>query len=107
MFLSKNFSYESWNFGPEQTNEKTVKEIVSAFQSVNPKILIDFSKIENFHETKILKLNSNKAKKLLNWRPLLSFDEMVRLTNEWYENINDSKIEMISKNQLDYFTSKI
>ena len=34
---------------------------------------------------KILKLNSDKSRYLLKWKTQLSFQEMIRLTSEWYK----------------------
>lgn len=106
MYISNKNSFKSWNFGPDEANEKTVKELVGAFQSLNSQLQIDFIQIDSYHETKILKLDSSKAKSLLKWKPLLSFDEMIKFTNDWYENISNSNTEKITMEQINYFTSK-
>ena len=41
---------------------------------------------KNFYESNILKLNSNKAKKFLKWRCILTFDETMKMVAEWYKN---------------------
>ena len=39
-----------------------------------------------YHESKLLKLNSNKALKKLNWKCLLSFEETINMVTSWYRN---------------------
>ena len=39
----------------------------------------------DFKETKILNLNSDKSKKILNWQCILSIDEQFQMVAEWYK----------------------
>ena len=43
------------------------------------------SRLKN-KESNLLRLNSNKAKKYLNWSPILNFKESVNFTTNWYIN---------------------
>ena len=43
-------------------------------------------KNQGFHESNLLKLNSNKAKKKLKWKCILSFEETISLVADWYKN---------------------
>ena len=38
------------------------------------------------YESKLLKLNSNKAKLKLNWVTNLNFKETIKMTTDWYKN---------------------
>ena len=38
-----------------------------------------------FSESKLLKLNSSKAKRKLKWSNKLSFNETLKMTANWYE----------------------
>ena len=38
-----------------------------------------------FYESKLLKLNSNKAKQKLGWKPILKFERSVKLITDWYK----------------------
>ena len=99
-FLKQNKLYDkkkgfdqAWNFGPEPRNVKNVKKIVEDINITwNLKIKSILIKKKNFKEEQILKLNSNKAKKLLKWKPLLPYNETIKLTVDWYrkylENLN-------------------
>ena len=85
-----NFS-GSWNFGPNKKNIQTVMNIVNKikslwFKKLKNKIII--KKNYNYTESGIIKLNSNKSKKYLNWKPKLDIDQTVIYTIEWYINNN-------------------
>ena len=56
-----------------------------------------------------LKLNNNKSKKYLGWRPILSINEMIKFTISWYELMrkNKSKLYDLSISQINYFIKKI
>ena len=47
---------------------------------------------KNFSESKLLRLNCNKAKKKLRWKSVLSFQETIEMVAGWYKefysNIN-------------------
>ena len=60
------------------------------------------------HESKFLSLNINKAKKELNWRPRLSFDETIKLTVDWYKNflIKKKDVNKITSYQIEYYINK-
>ena len=49
------------------------------------KIRYDFDKKENFHESNYLMLDSTKANKLLNWKPVWNFEKTVKNTMHWYK----------------------
>ena len=52
-------------------------------------------------------LNIEKAKRELNWRPKLNFDETIKLTIDWYKNyLDDKNMEKITSDQINYFTNK-
>ena len=57
------------------------------------------------YESKLLKLNSSKAEKYLNWKAILQFKETAQMTAKWYKEYykNPSKAFYLSKQQiLDY-----
>ena len=66
------------------------------------KFLIEDDFSFNLKEVETLKINSNKAKHLLNWKPKLHLDEIIELTYNWelnhlQENSNDYSINEIKK----------
>jgi len=83
---------EPFNFGP---NIKQDKNVISLMEEIKKNItniswLKKFKK-QKIKESKLLKLNSSKAKKILKWKPILNFSETVKLTTNWYEDFFKSK----------------
>lgn len=82
----------AYNFGPEPTGEMPVRDLVSVMleswqRSDHP---IKFSP-SPLHESTYLRLDSSKAKRELGWCPLLSFQDTIRLTADWYRRYVDDK----------------
>ena len=99
----------SWNFGPHKKNCKKVSEIVklliSEWGDTKNKIIV--KKNKKFHESHLLSLNINKAKKELNWQPRLTLNETIKFTVDWYKSyFLNKEVEDISQLQIDYFTKK-
>ena len=44
---------------------------------------------KEFYESNLLKLNSNKSKRILKWKCILSFKETISMIAEWYKNFYD------------------
>ena len=51
---------------------------------------------KNF-ESKLLKLNSLKSKKILKWKCVLSFQDTIELTTVWYKNYYEKKSSRFTK----------
>ena len=79
---------EPFNFGPPSNQNHSVKELVSEmskhWENVRWEELSESE--ENPYESGLLKLNCDKALHLLNWEPVLSFKETVRITADWYSS---------------------
>ena len=78
---------QSWNFGPDLKNCKTVSYIAKKFSnSYKVKIKIKKDNKKNLKkETGLLRLNNNKAKKTLNWHPKWSLDVSINKIIEWHK----------------------
>lgn len=92
-FLHKN---PSWNFGPENKSFVTVMKIVQLIKKNTKKLNIKIKNSKNFYETKVLKLNSNKSKKELKWKPKWNLNLSLKKVLEWNylfnKKINAKKI---------------
>jgi CDP-glucose 4,6-dehydratase len=99
----------AWNFGPNNKNFFKVKDLLNKIKLISNFKLNWYLKTSRFHESKILKLNNNKSKKYLGWRPVLSINEMINFTITWYELMrkNKSKLYDLSISQINYFIKKI
>jgi len=102
----KEFS-EPWNFGPDETDCKSVKWILG---KISKELDDGFSWKEdtrdNPHEAEMLKLDCNKAKKRLGWKTKLDVNETIEWTVNWYkEYFKNSDMKEYTENQIDKFMS--
>ena len=100
---------ESFNFGPNFIKNYSVIELLKEFKRYLPKLSwkLDKQKIK-LKEANLLNLNSNKAKKILKWKNILSFNETVKMTASWYEDYFHNKdMKKISRNQIKYYLTKL
>ena len=101
---------EAFNFGPQLQKDKSVLELVKAMKE-NWKD-INFEDISDSYtgpyESKLLKLNCDKALHLLSWQAILDFKDTVSYTPEWYREYYSSKSKMYSftTNQIKKYTLK-
>ena len=99
----------NWNFGPHKKNCKKVHTIVRLLikEWGEKKQKVALKRNKNFHESQLLSLNIEKAKKELLWEPRLTLNETVKFTIDWYKYyFLDSRAEDISNYQIDYYTDK-
>lgn len=95
----------AWNFGANNKNSLTVKK----FTEIALKILGTGkysvkNNTDGKHESKLLKLNSNKAKKYLGWKQRLNTRKTLQLTFDWYRDFyNKKNIVDITDRQIDLF----
>jgi CDP-glucose 4,6-dehydratase len=97
--LSKNPLQHScgYNFGPEPDSVYRVIDITKKIVSVfDEKIDIISEKQETMHESKLLRLNIEKAKKELGISPIFSIDDAINYTVKWYRNFYDEKVDMLN-----------
>jgi len=96
---------ESFNFGPLSDVNRTVEELLSEFTKTlkNSKWYVSKEGDEVKKECTLLHLNCEKALSYLNWHAVLSFEETVKITSEWYENYYNS----VYKDMCDFTTKQI
>lgn len=83
-----------WNFGPAR---KDIMSVAALLDRMKAEYTIQQS--DALHETKILMLDSGKAHRELKWKPVLSIDEQIALTADWYSAFNKQKT-VLSREQL-------
>ena len=102
----KKFS-QSWNFGPKGNQVKNVKNLVKDFNNyLQPfRIKVKFNKSNKFKEAKLLRLNSGKALKYLNWECKWTMEQSIYQTAKWYKNylLKINSKSMIKKQIIEYF----
>ena len=99
----------SWNFGPDSTSNKTVKDLVeNIIKSWGSGEFVDASEANAVHEAGLLQLNCDKAKAKLNWSPVWDFENTVFYTADWYKRVSsDENVEQVTKDQIDTFMKDI
>jgi len=103
--LNKNekFNGQVFNFGPPLRSNYKVLDVVYEIKK-NWHILKWESSKKKFHESNLLKLNSNKSLRLLNWKNKLKFKEVIKLVTNWYKCLYEKNdIYNFSVNQIKYF----
>ena len=76
----------AYNFGPSPQDHLKVKELVDLSIKIwGSGSWIDKSDADQLHEASLLKLDINKAKEVLNWKPKLNAQKAISMTIEWYK----------------------
>lgn len=101
-------NHESFNFGPRQDVNQNVLRLVEEFSKYWKNSKWKISEDKTKPEAGLLKLNCEKANSLLDWNAILSFEDSIRFTGEWYKRYFEGKSEMydFTANQIDEYTSK-
>lgn len=94
----------SFNFGPPVEENFTVGDVCQELGSQWPEIKFNLADNTNQpHEAKLLKLNTDLAKTMLNWKPRLTFSESLSITREWYQTfIQEEKV--ITRGQINLYS---
>lgn len=83
----------AWNFGPGEESILTVGEVADMMLSHwGSDLPWHYDKSEHPHEAQILKLDSSKARRELNWKPRLSINETIKWTIDWYKQWEEQKL---------------
>ena len=88
MHQRKELHGEPFNFGPPVHQNHTVLELVESMSGHWDKVRWEdvSASGEQPYESGLLKLNCDKAIHHLRWQAILSFQETVRMTAEWYRS---------------------
>ena len=101
---NKHLHGEAFNFGPNLSREYSVLELVKTmgvcWKNVSWKTIPKSRK--KFYESGLLRLNCNKAKKILKWKNVLRFSETVEMVSSWYRSYYDNpkNIDKITRIQI-------
>ena len=99
---------ESWNFGPNEEDTKTVGWIVERLSSQIEGSKWTFDNTTQPHEAGLLKLDSSKAKNKLGWRPRWNLDNALNKTADWYRAWkNNEDMSCITNSQISDYQNVI
>ena len=79
---------DAFNFGPAPENAQSVQEVINAVTTLwGGGGGGQWKHDDGIHppETRFLSLDSTKAMKALNWRPMLNLTTTLKMTIEWYK----------------------
>jgi CDP-glucose 4,6-dehydratase len=102
-YESRHFA-EAWNFGPGLSGTYTVKDVVNSFFRFVGKGSWAIEGTTEFHEAQMLSLDISKSVNTLGWKPVMNFEDTMRLTAEWYLNYRSSgSVFELCRNQISWF----
>jgi CDP-glucose 4,6-dehydratase len=74
----------AFNFGPRREANRPVKDLVEEVLKHWPGTWVDRHEPGALHEARLLNLDTSKARTLLGWEPVWSFEQSIAATVEWY-----------------------
>jgi UDP-glucose 4-epimerase len=97
-----------FNFGPSKSNNKSVNNVINLINkdfNNSVKVIKKNNSTKDYNESKILMLNSNKSKKILNWQSKYNLTQSIKLTSLWFkEYLKKKNILKATQDQiLNYF----
>jgi CDP-glucose 4,6-dehydratase len=99
---------DAWNFGPSASDHATVQEVVQMFSSeygFAPTITIEAAPAL---ENPTLRLDSSRARSLLDWHPVLDGRGSVRATADFYRaRANGSDVRSLLFSQIDELLQRV
>ncbi len=97
-----------WNFGPMESEIRTVAQVSDAVGKIwGVEKAWELDAQENPHEAGLLLLDSEKARKKLNWRDKLNFEESITWTTKWYQDeVAGKSVKEITLSNIKSFESK-
>lgn len=86
---------EAFNFGPDEATVKSVLDLVkglhAAYRDLPGESFFTLEPSVIQFESKLLRLNIEKARTRLNWYPVLDFNQCVSMTGNWYQSYEQGK----------------
>ncbi len=109
----KKLNGENFNFGPDKSNNKTVKDLIEGlskrwgFKNIDDSYSVKHT--DEFHEAGLLQLDCKKANEKIDWFPNLTFNEMINFSTDWYKEFyrsNDiEEMLLVSEEQIKKYTN--
>jgi CDP-glucose 4,6-dehydratase len=101
------FIHNSWNFGPNNSNNKSVNFVINLINKEfnnSVSVIKKNNSMNKHYESKLLMLNSEKSKKILHWKPKYDLKDSIRLVSSWHKNFLAKKnvLNISQKQIIDY-----
>lgn len=98
-----------FNFGPAVGNESNVQSVAQGMIAALGKGEIVHAPDANApDESKVLRLDSSRARKLLGWQPVFDFEQALSVTAEWYAKWHDgADMAAVTESQIDFYNQRL
>jgi CDP-glucose 4,6-dehydratase len=98
------FLCDAWNFGPAAESSRPVRDVVETLLKYIPGHWRTSENNSAVHEAGLLNLCTDKAYRILGWRPVWNFEQSMFRTAEWYIGYRQTRdaVNLVS-NQLTAF----
>ena len=98
---------EAYNFGPNKIDTLSVEEMVIKSISCWKSGTYSIEKNDELHEAGLLMLDISKVMNELNWKPILSAEEAIERTINWYKSYyNGVSATYLIKADIEYYNEK-
>jgi len=99
---------EAWNFGPHDSNNKSVLYIAEYFSQKFKNLKIHYDQNSIYREEKILKIDSTKSKSILGWKNVWDISTALDKTIEWYTaQRTNQDMRTVSLSQINSYSEKL
>jgi len=108
LYKKETMTSNDFNFGPKKSNNKSVNDVINLINkdfNNSVRVIKKINNSKNYLESKILMLNSDKSKKVLNWKTKYNLEQSIKLTSFWFKEFFAKKnILKLTQNQIiNYF----
>ena len=106
----KSLNNEKFNFGPNTKKNHSVEELLKSLDKSLEGFRWTSKQRYKLYEANLLRLNCNKAKKILKWAPKLNFDQTTKYTTDWYKSYysgNKNNCLKTSESQIENYIEMI
>lgn len=98
---------EGFNFGPNEDSVLTVANVAQKITEYYGKGEVVVHKRDDLHEAKLLMLSIQKAARVLGWKPVLTADEAIKDSVEWYRRFyNGEPMTAFTLEQIDEYQKR-
>ena len=99
-----------WNFGPARASTVTVRDIADAVAQRWSAVRPEYARTpDGPHEAAVLSLDSSKAAQRLDWHPVLTLDDTLTLTTDWYREAAKTagQVPQLTSRQIAEFETRL
>jgi CDP-glucose 4,6-dehydratase len=89
LYKKETITNNGFNFVPKKSNNKSVNDVINLINkdfNNSVRVIKKVNSSKNYHESKILMLNSDKSKKILNWQTKYNLEQSIKLTSFWFKD---------------------